>query len=68
LLLDSFEYWYTLGKFRLNYRDVNIDVKEYTARVVSFAQVLVGGEDKETYEFVKLVVEASDWGLPSTVD
>jgi hypothetical protein len=37
-------------------------VKEYTARVVSFAQVSEGGEDIKTYEFVKLVVEASDLG------
>jgi hypothetical protein len=62
LLLHSFEYWYTLGLFRLHHHNANIDVKEYTARVVSFAQVLEGGEDIKTYEFVKLVVEASDWG------
>jgi len=62
LLLPEFQYWYTLGKFRTNHYPVDIDVTDYVARVVSFARALEGEEGIRTYDFVKLVVAASDWG------
>jgi len=62
LLLPEFSYWYTLGMFRTHHSSVVIDVTDYVARVVSFARTLGGEERARTYEFVELVVAASDWG------
>jgi len=62
LLLPKFSYWYTLGIFRKQHSPVVIDVKDYVARVVSFARTLGGGERVKTYEFMELIVAASDWG------
>jgi len=62
LLLPEFSYWYTLGMFQKEHSRVVIDVTDYVARVVSFARTLGHGERIRTYEFVKLVAAASNWG------
>lgn len=62
LLPPKFNYCYTLGKFRKEHSRVVIDVTDYVARVVSFARTLGHGERIRTYEFVKLVAAASNWG------
>jgi hypothetical protein len=46
--------------FRKQHSSIVIDVKDYVARVISFARTLGGGERVKTYEFMSLIVAASD--------
>lgn len=62
LLPPKFKYYFTLRLFRDYHSPVLIDVEHYAAKVVSFAQTSEGEERTRTYEFVKLVAAASNWG------
>jgi len=62
LLVPEFSYWFTLGKFREKHRPIDIKKEDYVAKVICFARASEGGEGRKVFDFVKLVVAASDRG------
>ena len=62
LLVPDFSHCFTLGIFRQKHRAIDITKEDYVARVICFAQALVGGDGAKLYDFVRLVVAASNWG------
>ena len=62
LLVPGFSFWYTLGKFRENHRPTDVKKEDYVERVICFVRALGGDEGTKVFDFVKLIVAASDWG------
>ena len=62
LLVPEISYWFTLGKFREKHRPIDIKKEDYVAKVIFLTRALEGSEGRKVFDFVKLVVAASDRG------